>query len=423
MLSVLIKKSDPAFIGWRMVAVAFFVDFIAVGFFFYSYGVFFKAIATEFGDSRLGVSIGTTVTMGVGAVLAPFIGQALDRYPLKNIIAIGAISMGSGFFLLGFVESPLQFYMVLGIFIGFGSGAMGQLATSKLVSNWFVMKRGTALGIAATGISVSGVVMPAISALIIAEFGWRNGFITYGLITWLVVVPVVLKLVISRPEDRGLLPDGATEKTSLAPPRPKLKTREFLTNRVFWFLTTTIGLLFCIQSATLIHMVPRLTDQGLSLVSASYIASATAFFGIIGKLVYGILVDRWDVRHALWLGIAFQVAGQLLMFAEDRPLTFLLGACLFGFGMGGVVPMQGAVVGAAFGRDSFGKVLGAMRPPMSVIHLLGVPFAGWVFDVNGTYQPAFLAFLGLYLITAIMVSGVRVETRSKQRLRADEAVS
>ncbi len=423
MLSVLIKKSDPAFIGWRMVAVPFFVDFIAVGFFFYSYGVFFKAIATEFGDSRLGVSIGTTVTMGVGAVLAPFIGQALDRYPLKNIIAIGAISMGSGFFLLGFVESPLQFYMVLGIFIGFGSGAMGQLATSKLVSNWFVMKRGTALGIAATGISVSGVVMPAISALIIAEFGWRNGFITYGLITWLVVVPVVLKLVISRPEDRGLLPDGATEKTSLAPPRPKLKTREFLTNRVFWFLTTTIGLLFCIQSATLIHMVPRLTDQGLSLVSASYIASATAFFGIIGKLVYGILVDRWDVRHALWLGIAFQVAGQLLMFAEDRPLTFLLGACLFGFGMGGVVPMQGAVVGAAFGRDSFGKVLGAMRPPMSVIHLLGVPFAGWVFDVNGTYQPAFLAFLGLYLITAIMVSGVRVETRSKQRLRADEAVS
>ena len=423
MLSALIKKSDPAFIGWRMVAVAFFVDFIAVGFFFYSYGVFFKAIATEFGDSRLGVSIGTTVTMGVGAVLAPFIGQALDRYPLKNIIAIGAISMGSGFFLLGFVESPLQFYMVLGIFIGFGSGAMGQLATSKLVSNWFVMKRGTALGIAATGISVSGVVMPAISALIIAEFGWRNGFITYGLITWLVVVPVVLKLVISRPEDRGLLPDGATEKTSLAPPRPKLKTREFLANRVFWFLTITIGLLFCIQSATLIHMVPRLTDQGLSLVSASYIASATAFFGIIGKLVYGILVDRWDVRHALWLGIAFQVAGQLLMFAEDRPMTFLLGACLFGFGMGGVVPMQGAVVGAAFGRDSFGKVLGAMRPPMSVIHLLGVPFAGWVFDVNGTYQPAFLAFLGLYLITAIMVSGVRVETRSKQRLRADEAVS
>ena len=69
MLTFLLKKSDPTFVGWRMVAVAFFVDFIAVGFFFYSYVVFFKAIAAEFGDSRLGVSIGTTVTMGAGCLL------------------------------------------------------------------------------------------------------------------------------------------------------------------------------------------------------------------------------------------------------------------------------------------------------------------------------------------------------------------
>ena len=75
MLSLLVNKSGPDFIGWRMVAVAFFVDFIAVGFFFYSYGVFFKAIATEFGDSRLGVSIGTTVTMGVATLMGEIIFQ------------------------------------------------------------------------------------------------------------------------------------------------------------------------------------------------------------------------------------------------------------------------------------------------------------------------------------------------------------
>ena len=76
-----------------MVGVAFFVDFVAVGFFFYSYGVFFKAIAEEFGGSRLGVSLGLTVTAAVGAIAAPLVGHALDRYPLKRIIAIGASSM------------------------------------------------------------------------------------------------------------------------------------------------------------------------------------------------------------------------------------------------------------------------------------------------------------------------------------------
>ena len=414
-LTYLLKRSNPTFFGWRMVAVAFFVDFIAVGFFFYSYSVFFKSIAAEFGDSRLGVSIGISVTQGVGALLAPFIGRALDRFPLKRIMAAGAVSMGTGFLLLGLVQTPLQFYLVLGVFIGFGAGAMGQLATSKLVSNWFVLKRGTALGIAATGISVSGVLMPATTAWLIGEFGWRNGFVAYGVITLVIVVPLILRLVVSRPEDLGLLPDGAAEAATLPPPRPALRTAEYIRNSNFWYLLITIGLLFCIQSATLIHMVPQLTDRGIDLISASVIASSTALFGVMGKLIYGALVDRWDVRWALWLAIAFQVAGQLFMLFGNGYSGFLIGASLFGFGMGGIVPMQGAVVGAAFGRENFGRVLGAMRPPMAIIHLLGVPFAGWVYDSTGTYEPAFLTFLGLYAVTTLVVLGIRVETRSARR--------
>jgi predicted MFS family arabinose efflux permease len=94
-------------------------------------------------------------------------------------------------------------------------------------------------------------------------------------------------------------------------------------------------------------MVPRLTDTGIDLVSASFIASATAGFAVLGKLIYGALVDRWDVRHAMWMGIGFQVIGQLLMLLLPGYFGFLLGACFFGFGMGGIVPMQSAIVGLA----------------------------------------------------------------------------
>ena len=404
------------FPGWRMVAVAFLVDFIAVGFFFYSYGVFFKAIAEDFGDSRLGVALGITLTQGIGAVLAPFIGRALDRFPLRAVIASGAVAMGIGFLLLGIVETPLQFYLVLGVFVGYGAGAMGQLATSKLVSNWFVAKRGTALGIAATGISVSGVVMPAVSAWLVGAYGWRMGFVAYGLITIAIVVPVVLRYVVSKPEDMGLLPDDAETRDELPPVRAALETREFVTDRNFWALLITVGTLFCISSSTLTHMVPLLTDQGHSLIAASIVASITAVFGIAGKLIYGWLVDRWDPRRALWMGIGFQVVGQLIMLGSESYAMFLFGACFFGFGMGGVVPMQGAVVGAAFGRESFGRVMGAMRPPMAVIHLLGTPFAGWVFDVTGSYDAAFMTFLGMYMFAAVVVLLLRVETRAGYRM-------
>ena len=114
--------------------VAFSVDFVAVGFFFYSYGVFFNAIAKEFGGSHLGASLGLTVTHAVGAVAAPMVGRALDRFPLRRVIAVGAVSMSTGFLLLSQVNSLLEFYLVLGVFIGFGASSMGNLATSKLVT-------------------------------------------------------------------------------------------------------------------------------------------------------------------------------------------------------------------------------------------------------------------------------------------------
>jgi len=395
-----------------MVAVAFFVDFIAVGFFFYSYGVFFKAIAEEFGDSRFGVSIGIMLTQVAGALVAPLIGQALDHYPLRNVQALGATLMGMGFVGLGFVETQLQFYMVLGLFIGCGAGAMGQLATSKLVANWFMKKRGTALGIAATGISASGVVMPAISAWLILTYGWREGFLIYGIITLVIVVPLVLRFVISRPEDVGLLPDGAPSGTVMPPAAAPAKVREFLGDRNFWALVTVIGLLFCVQSGTLIHMVPRITDSGVSLSAASLVMSVTAALGIAGKLIYGALADRWDVRYALWLGIGFQVAGQLIMLLMPGYYSFMFGAALFGFGMGGVVPMQGAAVGAAFGRESFGRVLGAMRLPMVVLQIVGTPFAGWMHDRTGSYDQAFQIFLGIYVLAAIAVLAIKVRTRT-----------
>ncbi|MBV1907476.1 MAG: MFS transporter [Pseudomonadales bacterium] len=403
------KNSNKLFLGWRMVAVAFFVDFIAVGFFFYSYGVFFKSIADEFGNSRLGISIGITITQAVGAILAPIIGRALDHYPLKNVIICGATAMGIGFVGLGFVKTATQFYLVLGIFIGFGAGSMGQLSTSKLVNNWFFKHRGRALGIAATGISVSGVIMPAITTWLIATSGWRSAFILYGAITLIIVIPIVLKFVVSKPEDVGLLPDGASSPLPASAIRKPASTREFLSNRNFWVLVAILGLLFCIQSATLIHMIPQLTDRGLSPLNASFIASASAGFAVAGKLTFGALVDKWDVRHALWLAIASQIIGQLIMLNLSGYNHFLLGACLFGFGMGGIVPMQSAVIGAVFGRESFGRVLGATRPGIAILQLMGIPFAGWVFDTTGSYKPAFTTFLVLYFVAAAIVYLLKVK--------------
>jgi MFS family permease len=177
------------FYGWRIVGVAFLVDFIAVGFFFYSYGVFFKAIAADLGSgTRFGVSLGLSISNVVGAAVSPFIGRALDRVPIKRIMIAGAVCVAVGFGLLSQISAFWQYYLVLGTLLGVGGSLMGGLASSKLVANWFVARRGTAFGIATVGISLSGLMMPTAATWLIATVGWRGGFGVYGLCTLAVVV-------------------------------------------------------------------------------------------------------------------------------------------------------------------------------------------------------------------------------------------
>ena len=403
------RRRKAPFLGWRMVAVAFFVDFIAVGFFFYSYGVFFKALAAEFGGARFDVSLGLTLVNAVGAILAPFLGQALDRYPIKYVIAAGTAAMSLGFCLLSLITAQWQFYLILSTLIGFGLNSMGGLATAKLVANWFDRRRGMALGVATMGISLSGVLMPVLSALLIEAVGWRGGFLVFGAFTALLVLPVTLRFVVSSHEHLGLAPDGDTPSLTPAAPRPVLATRGFLRDRNFWMLTLCVGCLFCCMSATLTHMVPRVSDLGYSVLEAAPILSFGAAAGVLGKVLFGYLVDRVDPRVALYTAIGTQFLGQLGMLQTTDYALFAVYATLFGFGMGGIVPLHGAIAGQVFGRENFGKVMGLMRPAMMPLQIAGLPFAGWVFDRFGAYDLAFQVFLVLYGLSALCASALRIE--------------
>ena len=408
------------FHGWRMVAAAFFVDFIAVGFFFYSYGVFFKALAADFGGARLDVALGLTLVNVVGGLLAPFIGEALDRFPIRRVITVGTLAMSLGFLLLSVVTAQWQFYLILATLIGFGSNAMGGLATAKLVANWFEARRGTALGIATMGISLSGVVMPIASALLIEQIGWRGGFLVYGAFTLVLVLPVVLAVVVSRPEEVGQQPDGRAPAVEAAPlPHRALPVRKLMRDRNFWVLNFVIGFLFCVMSATLTHMVPRVTDLGFSLIEAAPVLSFGAGAGVLGKVAFGWLVDRLDPRFALLAAIGSQFLGQIGMLGADGYVIFAVGAAVFGFGMGGIVPLHGAIVGLAFGREQFGRVMGLMRPVMMPLQVAGLPFAGWVFDVQGSYDFAFQLFLAFYIASAGCTWLLRVERQdAPERVRS-----
>ncbi len=369
--------------------------------------MFFKALATEFSGSRLDVSIGITLVNVVSAILAPFLGRALDTYPIKYIIVAGILAMSTGFVLLSFIQTRWQLYAVLATLIAIGVASMGGLSTAKLVTNWFSKKRGTALGVATMGISLSGVVMPVASAWLIESFGWRTGFQAFALITFALVLPVVLRYVVSRPEHMGLAVDNIVTGRALHVRHPYWTTPTALTDWNFWIVVVVFGLMFCSMSATLTHMVPRVTDFGFSLVEAAPILSFCAAAGVLGKIAYGWITDYWNAKWAVLTAIAAQLLGQVVLLIPGGYVWIAAGATIFGFGMGGIVPIHGSLVSALFGQRGFGFIMGLMRPAMMPLQVAGIPFAGWMFDVTGSYDNAFMIFLGLYAIAAVAVLFIR----------------
>ncbi len=412
------RATGRGFYGWRIVATVFVVDFIAVGFFFYSYGVFFKAIAADLGSgTRFGVALGLSISNVVGAAVSPFVGRAVDRLPVKRIMIAGATCVSLGFLLMSQITSFWQYYLVLGTLLG-GGGALMGLSSPKLVANWFVTRRGTAFGIATIGISLSGLVMPSAATWLIATVGWRGAFAVYGFFTFAIVVPLVARFVVDRPESMGLLPDGEaptpTRDGSVAAPETMWHTRDILRSRNFWILTVVFGLvLFCL-SAILVHLVPHADDLGIPRYRAAWVLSIAAGAGVLGKLAFGWLFDRFDPRIAIWISLGSQLAGLLAIMNAGTYPSLASGAVLFGFGMGGVIPLHGSLSGAAFGRISFGKVSGLLRPFQVPITALGAPLAGWIYDATGSYALAFRLFAVVYVVAALVAAGLRLPKTSRR---------
>lgn len=393
-----------------MVNIAFVVDFIAVGFFFYSYGVFFKELANEFGGSRLQAALGLTIANAVAAIASPYLGKALDKYPIRLLMAAGATIVSIGFILLSQITAQWQFYLILATFIALGTSTMGGLAASKLVANWFVIRRGTALGIATMGISLSGLVMPILATWLISELGWRGAFIAYAVATFSIIVPLVILFVINRPEDINQHPDGLSIPltTESATHSNSITTWQLLKTPSFWILAFTFGLILSSLSPILTNLIPYLTDMGITAYKAASVLSLSAGAGVLGKLFYGWLVDSLDdARTAVIASIIAQLLGVILFINTSEYSLIILGAMVFGFGMGGVVPLQATIAGHLFGRECFGKAMGLLRPVMMPIHLIGLPLSNWLFDHYGDYQIAFQVSIAAYILAILIVSSLK----------------
>jgi len=394
------------FIGWRMVALAFFLDFCAVGYSFQSFPVVVLELSKEFSLNRFSASLPIPFFMIVSSLFMPFVGKALDIGSIKKILSIGALIYGLSLISIYFTTSYLMFLLTFTVPIALGVTMMGNISVSKLISLWFRKYTGRALGIAAVGVSFAGLVFPNVTSFILNDLGmtWREAYLVFGSLVILINIPIILSLVVDKPSDVNQHPDGKEVLESVADSQEKDWTvPELINDRNFWVLSLVFAIQFCCMMGILSHITFFAEGKGWSQSWAAFIFSMYAMPSILSKIIFGWLVEnKLDARIAVSISLLIQCISTLLIFFVETPYQMVAIVMAFGFGGGSALPLSNILFNRAYSNKSFGKARGTAQPVISIFQISGTLVAARMFDLYGNYDLAFI-ILGTILILPLII--------------------
>lgn len=385
------------FYGWWIVISCVFISLWAGGIFF-GITAFIKPIAEEFTWTYLVISLAASMRSVEMGLLAPLAGFLADRFGPRKVTFVGGLVGGAGLLLLSRTNSLAVFYIAFIVF-SMGFSGLGQAVTTTAVANWFHKKIGKATGFALAGYGAGGLLLPLIAWLTI-HYGWRLSVIILGLGTLLIVLPLSL-LLRHKPEQYGYWSDGEKPNTPLhsgntgqsaLPAEADLSARQALKTKAFWVLAFTFAIQFIVVQAVTLHIMPYGASVHLSDSTSALVAMFIPLSSVAGRLSGGWLGDIFSRSYALVASFLLQSLGLFFLFYGHEAWQLVLFIILFGPAFGSANVLRSAIVRECFGRRAFGSIQGLIITFMAVGGIIGPAFAGFVFDVRGSYQPAWLTF-------------------------------
>jgi MFS family permease len=405
------------FYGWYIVAVGILVNIAGTFAFSSTLSIFLKPITEELGVSRGAFSLIRTFEIGVAALIVPLLGPWIDRHGGRGVLILGVLMEGAGLLLSSLVQSFWQFALVRCSLVIAGEALLGSLVINVTIAQWFVRKRGRAMGIANLGTGVAKLSIPLAAASLFVLVGWRQTWAVFGIVAPILVIAPALILVRRRPEDIGLLPDGdaprpnidaSVEKTTPqdSPTRTERAawTRgEALRLPTFWLLVVTFGIASVGIAGLNLHIFSYVTDIGYSPLVAASFMSTIALTQLGSTLAWGMLADKFDIRKVSCVQFLIQGVGLITAISSSQIQFTYVGFFLYGTGLAGSFVLREVIWANFFGRNSLGTVRGLSMFFSNLFAASGAPFFGFLHDITGSYNFSFKIFSCALFTSAFLV--------------------
>lgn len=379
--------------GWVIVGAGALMGCVAIGAMF-SLAVFLQPMADATGWSRTGISSAMTLdflTMGIAAFGW---GALTDRFGPRIVVLAGAILLGLGLALASRATSLLEFQIIYGVLVGIAAGAVfaPMIAT---VTGWFEKHRSLAVSLVSAGMGVAPMTISPFASWLIESYDWRTALLVIAILSWVLLVPAAL-LVRRAPPASGAAPGMPAEGGEGMTVTQALRSPQFIVLAMTFF--------FCCaaHSGPIFHTVSYALTCGLSAMTAVTIYSVEGLAGLGGRILFGLLGDRFGARRIVVLGLMVQALGAGSYYFTREIGEFYAVAILFGMAYGGVMPLYAVIAREYFPMRIMGTVFGAAAMISSLGMALGPAVGGWIFDTFNGYGFLYIASFGMGLAAVAM---------------------
>jgi len=378
--------------GYTIFAACFTIQAVGIGS-YVAYGVFFNALMSEFHWSRATISGASSLAFFMMGFVGMLIGRLNDRYGPRLLMSVTSLFFGAGLMLMSQLNSVLQLYIFYGVLLGIGLSSIDVIALTT-IARWFSLRRGAMTGLVKVGTGAGQFTIPLIASFLIGLVGWRHTYLIIGVAASLILFGVAQILKRDPDEFQRASRGDTTSRRQIDPDESRSlsfeKTRK---TYQFWNLCIVNFLvIFCLISI-IIHIVPHARDIGLSAGQAAGVLSTIGGVSMLGRFISGLAIDRYGSRAIMGACLLLLIISLLwLQIAETLWMLFLF-AFIYGLAHGGIFTAVSPIVAEIFGIKAHGTILGIVVCFGTTGGAIGPIFTGQLFDMTGSYAPAFLAFI------------------------------
>lgn len=416
--------------GWVIVACAWMANFTTTSANPLVFSFFLFPMSEALGVPPSDLVWGITIRSVAGGLFAPYFGRIIDRHGSRWPGAVSGIIVGAT--LIGF-SSITNIWVLYALFFVSGLTGFsifgGNVLTIVPPANWFITQRGRAMSIAASGQLVGSAASAIAAAFFIERFGWQTAWAIFGVVAFLGVTPGYALFMRRRPEDLGLLPDGATTP----PPAPSATTkpieahkeryeftvREAMRTPVLWLHVAAFTTMLMVISPFLLFRNHYWQELGFSPQLIAVGIALDPFTVAVMSILMGVVAERVPIRFVGAFGGLFRLAGMLpLTLGATWPSSVLVHNFVWGIGSGTTSVFQTMMIPDYFGRAHQGAIRGAVTPVMVILGSLGGPIGGYLLDAGMSYT---MFFWGIFGAVGLASASILLQTPPKppERLRAE----